>query len=191
MQEQLAALRCGGDVVDRFLNAIARRSAAMDAGTGQPRFGLVTSYDPNTYTAKVTLQPEGVQTGWLPILTQWMGADWGMVAPLSPGDQVFVLPQEGNAEHGVIVGRCYSDQDLPPKTAADGEFWLVHKSGSFLKFMADGTIQAKGDLHVDGKVIATGEVVAMDGANAVHLSTHTTPNITRGSATSDAPTPGS
>lgn len=110
----------------------------MDAGTGQPRFGLVTSYDPNTHTAKVTLQPEGVQTGWLPILAQWMGNGWGIVAPLAVDDQVFVLPQEGNAEHGVIVGRCYSDQQLPPKTAPAGEMWLVHESGTAIKITSDG-----------------------------------------------------
>jgi phage baseplate assembly protein gpV len=153
----------------------------MDAGTGQPRFGLVTSYDPNTYTAKVTLQPEGVQTGWLPILSQWMGAGWGIVAPLAVNDQVFVLPQEGNAEHGVIVGRCFNDQDLPPKTAAAGEMWMVHQSGSFLKFMADGTIQARGDLHVDGDIYD--KVGKLDGLRQ-HYNQHHHTGVQTGSGTS-------
>ena len=44
-----------------------------------PRFGTVSSVDPGTATARVTLQPEGVLSGWLPLLTPWgrkrMG-DW-------------------------------------------------------------------------------------------------------------------
>jgi len=30
--------------------------------------------------------------------------------------------------------------------------WLVHRSGSFLKLAADGTVQVNGDLHVAGDV---------------------------------------
>lgn len=173
------------------MSAIRRQTADQIAGVGQPRFGLVTSYDPNTHTAKVTLQPEGVLTGWLPILSQMIGSGWGIVAPLAVDDQVLVVPQEGNAEHGVIVGSCFSDQQLPPKTAKSGEMWIVHKSGSFLKFMEDGTIQVKGDLHVDGQVISTKEVVANDGGSAVHLSTHKHDGVTSGAEQSGPPTPGS
>ncbi len=62
-----------------------------------------------------------------------------------------MIPQEGNAEHGVIVGRAYSDrQQAPP--APVGELWLVHKSGSSLKLRNDGTIAIVGDLHVEGEV---------------------------------------
>jgi phage baseplate assembly protein gpV len=92
-----------------------------------------------------------VLTGWLPILSAWVGAGWGMACPPSPGDQVLVLAQEGDAEHGVIVGRAFSDTQRAP-AAPVGELWLVHKSGSFLKLANDGTVQVKGDLHVDGDV---------------------------------------
>ena len=74
-----------------------------------------------------------------------------MCCPPSPGDQVLVLAQEGDAEHGIIVGRAFSSAHAAPDTPV-GELWLMHKSGSFIKLQNDGTIQMHGDLHVEGDV---------------------------------------
>ena len=137
--------------MEKFLNAVKAHAAALDRGHGQPRFATVASGDPARYAARVSLQPEGVLTGWLPILTPWVGAGWGLVCPPSPGDQVLVLPQEGDGEHGVIAGGSFSDQARPPQ-APPGEIWLVHQTGSFIKLTSDGTIQMNGDLHVNGNV---------------------------------------
>ena len=137
--------------MDRFLNALKAQSGALDHAQGQPRFGTVASVDPTAGTARVLLQPEGVLSGWLPVLSPWIGAGWGLACPPVPGDQVLVLPQEGDAEHGVIVGRAFSDTQRPPAAPA-GELWLVHQSGSFLKLQNDGTVQVNGDLHVNGDV---------------------------------------
>lgn len=137
--------------MERFLNALKAQAGALDQFVGQPRFGIVTSVDPSSATARVQLQPEGVLTGWLPVLSAWVGAGWGMVCPPSPGDQVLVLAQEGDAEHGIVVGRAFSDTQRPP-AAPPGELWLMHKSGSFLKLANDGTLQIQGDLHVHGDV---------------------------------------
>jgi hypothetical protein len=138
--------------MQRFLNAVKAHAAALDHGAGQPRFGLVTSVDASRYAARVALQPEGVITGWLPIASPWVGAGWGLVCPPAPGDQVLVVPQEGNAEHGVVIAGSFSDAARPPQGAPPGEFWLVHKSGSFLKLANDGTVRINGDLHVAGDV---------------------------------------
>ena len=137
--------------MDRLLNTLKGQAAGQDQASGAPRFGLVTSVDPATATARVTLQPEAVLTGWLPILTLWAGHGWGLFCPPSPGDQVLVIPQEGDAEHGLIVAASWSNQAVPPPTPS-GEFWLIHRSGSFIKLLNDGTIQVKGDLHVAGDV---------------------------------------
>ncbi len=137
--------------MERFLGAIKQRAAGLDGRQGQVRFGVVASFDPETYTARVRLQPEAVLSGWLPILTSWIGAGWGFVSPPAPGDQVLVLAQEGDAEHGVVAGRAFSDANAPPQ-APVGELWLMHKSGSFLKLANDGTVQVQGDLHVAGDV---------------------------------------
>src|SRR6202042_667734 len=79
------------------------------ASLAQPRLGVIASSNSQTAMAKVLLQPEGVLTGWLPVLTQWVGSGWGMSCPPSPGDQVLIIPQEGDAQHGLIVGRLYSN----------------------------------------------------------------------------------
>lgn len=105
------------------------------------RHALVSSYDPKRYLAKVTLQPEGQETGWLPIETGHIGQDYGIVVGLQPGqagvssqgqggtvgqqsqnqgDQVIVRFQEGDVESGKIVQRIHSDQDTPPQ-AQSGE----------------------------------------------------------------------
>lgn len=137
--------------MDRLLNALKGQGANQDQATGAPRFGIVTSVDPSSGTARVTLQPEGVLTGWLPLLSPWVGAGWGLVSFPAPGNQVLVIPQEGDAEHGLILAGAWSSQNTPP-LAPVGEFWLVHKTGASIKLQNDGTIRINGDLHVTGDV---------------------------------------
>lgn len=145
--------------MDKFLNRLKAQSESLDRAIGQPRFGVVTSVDPTRYVARVTLQPEGVLTGWLPILTPFVGNGWGLLCVPQPGAQVLVLPQEGDAEHGVIVGGAFGGPNQPPSGASAGEVWLVHSSGSFLRLRNDGGVQGQaqgwylqGDLHVQGDV---------------------------------------
>ncbi len=156
--------------MERFLNALKAHAAALDLGQAQPRFGLVTSVDPTSATARVSLQPEGVLTGWLPVLSPWIGAGWGMSCPPAPGDQVLVLAQEGDAEHGLIAGRAFSLSQLPPP-APPGEFWLVHSTGTSLKLQNDGTVHINGPVAITGNVLVTGDVHASgnvyDGHNSL------------------------
>ena len=135
----------------RFLNVLKAQSAALEAGRGRPRFATVVSVDPARHAARVALQPEGVVTGWLPVLSPWVGAGWGMAVPPMPGQQVLVLPQDGEGDQGVVVGGAWSDA-APTPGAPVGELWLVHQSGSFIKLVGDGTVQINGDLHVNGDV---------------------------------------
>ncbi len=137
--------------MDGLRNAIKMQAGLLDSRVGQTRFGVIASVNSKLATARVRLQPEGVLSGWLPIMTAWCGAGWGLVCLPAPGDQVLVVPQEGHAEHGVIVGRVFSDRQKPPD-APIGEFWLVHRSGSSIRLRNDGTVTIKGDLHVDGHV---------------------------------------
>jgi phage baseplate assembly protein gpV len=135
----------------RLLNSLKAQSAALDLAGGRPRFGTVVSVDPKRHAARVSLQPEGVMTGWLPVLSPWVGAGWGMCVPPQPGQQVLVLPQDGDGEHGVIVGGAWSDASTTPG-APVGELWMVHQTGSFIKLVTNGTVQVQGDLHVNGDV---------------------------------------
>jgi phage baseplate assembly protein V len=162
--------------MDRFLNALKISAAAMDRSTAQPRFGVVTSVDPSRPAVRVALQPEGVITGWLPILSPWVGAGWGMSCPPSPGDQVLVLAQEGDAEHGVVVGRAWSDTNRTP-AAPPGELWLVHQTGSYIKLAGDGTIRTQGDIHHVGNLYVTGNIQSDQNIRAV-LDIQANQNIT-------------
>lgn len=125
------------------------------------RHGIVTSYDPKKYLAKVTFQPEGQESGWLPIETGHIGETYGIVVGLQPGqggvspqgqggaigpqsqnqgDQVIVRFQEGDFESGKIVQRVHSDTDNPPQ-AQSGEIiiWTrFQKSGGLTPDSAQG-----------------------------------------------------
>jgi phage baseplate assembly protein gpV len=162
---------------------------------GVCRFGLVESVDPNTYTAKVNLQPDGELTGWLPIASQWIGNGWGLVSPPNAGDQVILAPHEADADNLVIVGRVYSQSQMPP-VAASGEFWLVHSTGSFIKLTNDGNIESQAPIwkHT-GSLEVTGGITAGFGtSDSVTLQhhTHDQPNDSAGDgeAATNPPNPG-
>ncbi len=161
-------------MLDRLTNAIKAHAASLDRSSGHAKFGTVTSVNPQAGTIRVMIQPENVLSGWLPVLSPWAGSGWGMMCPPSPGDQVLLVPQEGDVEQGVVVGRTYSAKQVPPH-APVGEFWLVHQSGSFLKLCNDGTIQISGDLHVQGNVYD--QHGALSGLRASYNGhTHTVPS---------------
>lgn len=161
--------------MDGLVNALKGSAAALDQRVGQPRFGTVVSVDVSSYAVRVQLQPENVVSGWFPVLSPWIGAGWGMVAPPAPGDQVLVIPQEGNAEHGVVVGRSFSDVQRP-LPAQVGELWLTHQSGTSLRLLNDGTVRITGDLHVDGNLYVSRDVADGHGALSSlrdHYNAHT------------------
>lgn len=157
----------------KLLNIVKAHINAMLAQQPRARYGLVQSFDPATYTARVLIQPENELSGWLPVLTQWVGNGWGMFCPPSPGDQVKLLPQEGSSQSYAILGGAFStvDQPLP---APSGEYWLVHAKGQFIKLLNDGSIASQGIWNHAGDFHATGAVIAgYGGGDQVGLQTHT------------------
>jgi phage baseplate assembly protein V len=177
-------------MMEGLFNAIRAQGALQNGQVGQARCGIVQSFDPATYCAKVTLQPENVLTGWLPITSAWVGAGWGLAAPPSPGQQVLVLAQEGQAEHGVIVGGLFSTAATPP-AAPSGELWLVHQAGAFLKLHNDGTVEGNatrwtitGAVDVTGPVTITGSVT-ITGAVEITGEVEVTGNILASGEISD------
>jgi phage baseplate assembly protein gpV len=151
--------------MDRFWNTVKARAGGLDGMAGVARFGLVSSFDPASYAAKVLIQPENVLSGWLPVIAAWVGAGWGLAAPLSPGDQVLVIAQEGDSEQGVIVGCVWSAVDKPMNVPA-GELWLQHQSGSFVKLHNDGTIALQAPtVNVAGNLVVTGNISDQNGAH--------------------------
>ncbi|MGE4482006.1 phage baseplate assembly protein V [Acidocella sp.] len=151
--------------MDQLWNMIRAGAGGLDGMMGMVRFGLVSSFDPVSYSAKVMIQPENVLSGWLPVLSPWVGAEWGMAAPLPPGTQVVILAQEGDAEQGVIAGAVWSAEDKAVPAPA-GELWLWHRSGSFLKLLNDGTIQMNAPtVNVQGNLVVSGDISDHGGAH--------------------------
>jgi phage gp45-like len=128
-------------MIDSFLNAIrAHAQMAQGEKTGH-RVGEVTAYDPNKYAVKVKMWPDTQESlGWVPLQSDYIGNGWGMVAGPSIGDQVMIAFDREDQDAGQVVGRNFTDVEQPPPVPS-GEFWLVHKTGSLLKFHNDGTVE--------------------------------------------------
>lgn len=134
--------------MNRFMNEIRKQAQMATAGIAQVKTGLVLDYNPDNYSVKVEIQPEGIKTGWLPLLSPWVGNGWGMFCPPSVGDMVEVQFEQGGAEAAFACMRFYNDADRP-LPAPSGEFWLVHKSGGFLKLTNDGKVLINGQAEID------------------------------------------
>lgn len=125
--------------MQRLLNAMKLQAELAQRGS-HARLGIVRGYDPNTYRAKVMIQPENQVTGWMPVATEWVGNGWGLFAPPAEGDAVLVEFFHGDFEAGVITRRLYHNA-AQPLNVPIGEFWLVHQKGSALKFHNDGSVE--------------------------------------------------
>lgn len=112
------------------------------------KMGTITNYDPTTYTASVLLQPEEKQTNNLPIFSPWIGNGWGMFCPPNVGDMCEVQFQEGDLNSGFICLRGFNIYTRPLE-CPQGEFWLVHQSGTSFKLKNDGTIELKSTVGID------------------------------------------
>ena len=133
----------------RFKRVMQRDAASMDQFQGVARRGIVTNFDPIKFRAMVTYQPSGAPSGWLSITSQWVGAGWGILAPLQLNDQVLVLAEDGDSGNGVIVARYYSEIDTPPQGVGAGELWLIHQTGSKINLKADGSINITSTVAVN------------------------------------------
>ena len=147
------------------MNVMRREAGRVLARQATTRVGTVSAYDPAHYAAKVVVQPDGFETGWLPVTTPWSGNGWGLFAPPSPGDTVDVHFQEGGKEAGFIALRFYSNKTRP-LPAPSGEFWLVHASGAFLKLTNDGKALLNSAVEID----ATAPVIQVTATDAIHIT---------------------
>jgi uncharacterized protein involved in type VI secretion and phage assembly len=121
-------------------NAMSQRAALAMLDLSKPLTGIITSYDPAKHAVKVTIQPEGVEVaGWIPLGAIGVGNGFGIVCGPNLGDMVQVAFSESNPAAPRILGRFFSNVNVPPAVPS-GDTYIVHKSGSALKFNGDGTI---------------------------------------------------
>lgn len=147
-----------------LLNAMAANAQQTSAGDSGTRQGIITAYDPDSYAVKVQLQPTGEETGWIPLSSPWVGNGWGLAAGPMIGAEVEVEFDSGLMGAGMAAGQFYNDEDRCPGPPS-GEFWLVHKSGSLLKFLNTGEVLLSAKLKMTYDAPAhhfTGGDVTMD-----------------------------
>jgi phage baseplate assembly protein V len=116
------------------LQALRERGRIIDS-----LLGTITSYNPARYAAKVTLQPGGEQTGWLPVASCWIGNGWGFFTPPNVGDTVTVEFICGDLGAGTVTSRFW-DNNQKPLSVPSGEAWWIHKSGQSIKLTNDGKL---------------------------------------------------
>jgi phage baseplate assembly protein gpV len=150
----------------------------------RPQVGNVWDYDPVKYAVKVELQPTGEVTGWIPLGSPWVGNGFGMVVAPNIGDMVKVEFIDGSWQAAVTGQRFFNDNNPPPECPA-GEFWLVHQTGSLLKFLADGSVlltahtnltaTVGGNLaaNVTGTATITAPTVDVNASSAANITTPT------------------
>jgi len=186
----------------RHQNHMRMQAALAEGRLGKPKGGLVTDYDPDAFAVKVLLQPEQIETGWLPIATIMAGNGFGVFCGPVNGAQAMVSFLEGDKEVGWCTGFVASDIDVPPKVLA-GEVFVVAKAGQFAKFLADGTISLQatagivskgpwthtGTLHVTDEVTADKSVTATVDVvgGGKHLKTHVHSGVAAGGANTGQP----
>jgi phage baseplate assembly protein V len=159
-------------MIDHLFNKMKAAAATAAERVGQNRWGTVSSTRSTDtgYQVKVLLQPEGVLSGWLPVLSPMVGGSWGLVSPPAIGQQAFVASDLGDPNHGVVLGMAFSTQNTPPQPQVDGnntpvkegQFAIVHKNGSYLLFDDD-----------DVRLVTNRDLIATVGRNLTATVTET------------------
>lgn len=183
--------------IDDLLNIIRREAERVhERRASGIRIGTVSSYDPVTHSVKLELQPDGDQTGWMPVATGGVGNGCGTFCGPTTGQAFAAYFQEGDLEAGIVIGRLANDEDVPVSVQS-GE--IIHQTpwGSFVKLLQDGsvTIQDKGGAVIacdgSGNITLTGkagQTIVMDDAGNIILTPAGTGQIKLGGASAFQPT---
>lgn len=195
-----------------MMNQIAMRSQMAAGGFSGTRQGVITAYDPVEYAIKVALQPTGEETGWIPLGTPWAGNGWGMAAGPMIDAEVQIDFDSGQIGVQMAGNQFYNNVDRCPGPPS-GEFWIVHQSGSLLKFLNTGEILVSsglkltytapqhhftgGDVLIDQNLVVTGNIFDQNQAHGslgdlrVKYNGHKHTGVQSGSSstnTTDSPT---
>jgi phage baseplate assembly protein gpV len=175
----------------------------QDDGSTYSRTGTISGYDPGSHSVKVTIQPEGWDTGWIQLSAQGVGNGWGVLTGPQLGDEVSVTFDNGDPNLGKVTGRYFNDVN-PPPAVPSGETWMLHQSGAVLKFNNDGTVNLHSTVAINydapqhnftgGPVTVTDAtgIVVVGGdvkADTISLKLHRTSQVQSGTGTSGVPIP--
>ncbi len=165
------------EMTHAMLHAAAQQSGSPL--TAIPAF--VASYDPSQHAVRCIIAPwvnagysQSQMTGWVPLMTPWMGNGWGMqIAPFggatqdnpAQGEQIMLLVVNASNGSYIAGGYLYSSRSSPPNTALGaGEAVLQHETGSKLYFQSDGSVLVNAAANLTAT--AAGNITATAGGNA-------------------------
>src|SRR5664280_1918262 len=94
-------------------NAMRLQALRASSWRTETRVGIVQNYNQNNYSVKVSLLPDGILTGNIPLAALWVGNGWGMYCAPSIGDQVSVSFFEGSSEAAYAELRFYNNLNRP------------------------------------------------------------------------------
>jgi len=186
-----------------LINNILMRAAAQAGSTFVARWGVVTGYDPSSYAIKATIQPEDVETGFIPLLSPWVGPQWGAFFGPAEGSQVLILFQEGSDQTPIAALFAFSAA-MPPVAVPSGEMLLQHASGSLLHLDNSGnvtltaaqaaTINAPAGLTINAPTTINGNTathgtLTNNGTNVGGTHTHPVTNVQTGTSTIESGVP--
>ncbi|MFT8327552.1 baseplate assembly protein [Gluconobacter oxydans] len=95
-------------------------AAALQGRTAHTMFGIVSAVDPVNHAVKVRIQPENVETGWIPDAGGVHAGDLRIACPSSPGTHVVLQPVEGDGEHLVVTGCVFDTVVMAPVSPLTG-----------------------------------------------------------------------
>ena len=170
-----------------WLDAVKLHSAVHTANSGQPKHGLVTSVDPINHAVKVMIEPDGVESGWIPDAVI-AAAGLKIACPSEIGTQVLLLPVEGDAEHPVVVARVFDTVVSCPTSPATsqpvqpGEIGIFLAGGVYLHLTEAG-LYLGGPVFIQGSVSASGDIQSA----GISLQQHLHSQVQAGTGVSGPP----
>ena len=147
-----------------WVESVKLHSAVHAAAAGRPRHGIITSVDPVNHAVKVMIQPDGIESGWIPDGVVAAGG-LKIACPSEVGTQVLLSAVEGDAEHPVVVARLFDTVITTPVSPATsqpvqpGEIGIFLASGVYLHVTSAGMFFG-GNLTINGSVNVTGDVMS-------------------------------
>jgi len=120
------------------LNNAMRKQALLAAQRqAGEKDGTITSYDPNAYAVKVMIEPDGYETGWIPVPSLFVGNGYGAYFGPEIGHAVSVTFADGDKDNGRISKFFFNNVEVPiggGNAVQSGEILLADKSGNSIRF---------------------------------------------------------
>jgi len=162
-----------------WIDAARFHASSQVVSVGQPRHALVSSVDPANHAVKVVIEPDGIETGWIPDAAVSAGG-LKIACPSQIGTQVLVVPVEGDAEHPVVIARLFDTVVTPPVSPATGQAVQAGEVGFFIGdevyvHLTAGGLYLGGNVTIKGTLAVTGDVTAAEVSLQQHLHSQVQP----------------